>query len=68
MTHGGLMGTLEAIYYGVPLVGIPLYYDQPSNIASYVKKNIAVGIDLNEITEKTFTNSLNEILKNPVYR
>lgn len=62
------MSTLESVYYGVPLIGIPLYYDQPSNIAKYVKKNVAVSIDLSKITEESLTNAFNQILRNPIYR
>ncbi|XP_043682853.1 UDP-glucosyltransferase 2-like isoform X4 [Vespula pensylvanica] len=32
ITHGGLMGTQEAISYGVPMIGIPLFADQFINI------------------------------------
>ncbi|XP_026669813.1 UDP-glucuronosyltransferase 2B15-like, partial [Ceratina calcarata] len=39
ITHGGLMGTQEAIHYGVPLLGIPLFADQFTNIETYVRLN-----------------------------
>ena len=38
LTHGGLLGTQEAIYYEIPLIGIPLCADQFFNINNYVKK------------------------------
>ena len=62
------MGTQEAIYYGIPMVGIPLFADQHLNIKGYVQKNICVKISLNDITEETFTNVLKEVLYNPIYR
>lgn len=68
VTHGGLMGTQESVYYGVPMVGIPLFADQHSNIASFVERKIAVKLDLHEITEKSFTDALKEILHNPQYK
>ena len=62
MTHGGLLGTQESIYYGVPMVAIPLFGDQHFNTDMYVKKNIAVKVDLHEITEETFTKALYTVL------
>ncbi|XP_026465147.1 UDP-glucuronosyltransferase 2B31-like, partial [Ctenocephalides felis] len=41
VTHGGLLGTMEAVYCGVPMVGVPLYGDQMTNVKNYVRKGIA---------------------------
>ncbi|XP_032453936.1 uncharacterized protein LOC100123458 [Nasonia vitripennis] len=68
VTHGGLMGTQEAIYYGVPLLGIPLFGDQHYNVRAYVKRGIAIKIDRYEITEESFTHALKEVLYNPQYK
>ena len=61
------MGTQEAIYFGVPLVAVPLFGDQHFNAKAYAKRNIAVYIELQEITEKSFTRALKEVLGNPIY-
>ena len=45
ITHGGLMGTLEALHCGVPMLGIPLFADQPTNIALYKSLGIAESLD-----------------------
>ena len=68
ITHGGLMGTQESIAYGVPMVGIPLFGDQPRNIKSYVQKNLAVMVEYEGITENTLTAAVKTILSNPVYK
>ncbi|XP_020282468.1 UDP-glucuronosyltransferase-like [Pseudomyrmex gracilis] len=69
ITHGGLMGTQEAIYFGIPLIGISLFGDQHINIRNYVNKKVAISPgDINHITEAKLTSALNAILKDPTYR
>ena len=62
------MGTQESIAYGVPMVGIPLFGDQSRNIKTYVRKNLAVMLELKDITEKTLTTAVKTILNNPIYK
>ncbi|XP_031782204.1 UDP-glucuronosyltransferase 2B37-like, partial [Nasonia vitripennis] len=60
--------TQEAIYYGLPLLGIPLLGDQHFNVRASVKRGIAVKLDLQEVTERSFTHALKEVLYNPQYK
>ncbi|KOX67539.1 UDP-glucuronosyltransferase 2B4 [Melipona quadrifasciata] len=68
ITHGGLMGTQEAIHYGVPMIGMPLFADQFINIANYMRHNIAIELELKTLTEEKMDNALNAILNDPKYR
>ena len=68
VTHGGLMGTLESIYAGVAMVGIPLFGDQIINIKSYEEKKMAVSLDYKNISETEFTKAINTVLKDPEFR
>lgn len=68
VTHGGLLGTTEAVYHGVPLIGIPLFGDQVYNIKTYVKRGIAIKLEVDEITQQSFTNAVTEIISNPFYK
>ncbi|XP_046427724.1 UDP-glucosyltransferase 2-like isoform X1 [Neodiprion fabricii] len=68
VTHGGLMGTLEAVHAGVPMIGIPFFGDQAFNVLGYVHRGFAVHIDYDDINQLTFSKALNEVLTNPMYQ
>ncbi|XP_015113242.1 UDP-glucuronosyltransferase 2B17 [Diachasma alloeum] len=68
ITHGGLMGTQEALTYGVPLIGIPLFGDQHNNIVDYHSLGMAIELDIHNLSEESISWAVNEILHNPKYR
>ncbi|XP_043264520.1 UDP-glucosyltransferase 2-like [Colletes gigas] len=68
ITHGGLMGLQEALYYGVPLIGIPVFADQMRNIDILMNKNVAAKINDDEINERTMDAALNAVLYDPKYK
>jgi hypothetical protein len=68
ITHGGLLSTIEAVYYGVPIIGIPVFGDQRNNMEAAVSNGYGVSVLLQDLTEKTFSGALSEILNNPKYR
>lgn len=67
ISHCGLGSVNEARFHGVPILGIPIFADQPSNMAAIEKDGWAVGCPLNEITEERFSLALHEILDNKTY-
>nr|CAD7462586.1 unnamed protein product [Timema tahoe] len=67
ITHGGLMGTMEAAYFGVPMVAIPLFGDQKMNVKTFVDKGIAVKLDYNEISKEAVLSALRMVLEDPSY-
>jgi len=63
------MGLQEAIACGIPMIGIPLFADQYSNIKNVAEKKVAISLDsMDNITEEKLTSALNNILKDPSYR
>ncbi|KAJ8711853.1 hypothetical protein PYW08_008807 [Mythimna loreyi] len=68
ITHGGLLSTTETIHYGVPIIGIPFFGDQPTNVKRSVKKGFALEVNLSHETAKDLKVAIEEILHNPKYR
>jgi Glycosyl transferases, related to UDP-glucuronosyltransferase len=67
VTHGGLLSTQETIYWGVPVVGIPLVADQKLNMARAVSAGYAVLLDYDNVTAESLNWALREVLENPRY-
>lgn len=68
ISHCGKGGMSEAKYHGVPVVGIPILADQPTNLQIAVQEGWAVSCEYSDLNDKTFSAALNEALTNPSYR
>ncbi|CAH1160293.1 unnamed protein product [Phaedon cochleariae] len=67
ISHGGLLGTIEAVYCGVPVLVIPQYGDQPLNAKALEKVGGGLIFHLQDATEETILEALNEVLS-PKFR
>jgi glucuronosyltransferase len=65
VTHGGLLGTIEAVYAGVPMVGIPMFGDQPMNIRAIVDGKIGVSVDYKDISKGNILKAIRTVLDEP---
>ncbi|XP_043428481.1 UDP-glucuronosyltransferase 2C1-like isoform X1 [Prionailurus bengalensis] len=68
ITHCGTNGIYEAIYHGVPMVGIPIFGDQYDNIARMKAKGAALKVDLHTMTSSDLLNALKAVINNPSYK
>ncbi|XP_053451869.1 UDP-glucuronosyltransferase 2B4-like [Nycticebus coucang] len=68
ITHGGTNGIYEAIYHGVPMVGIPLFADQPDNMAHMRAKGAAVTLDFTTMSSADLLSALKTIINDPIYK
>lgn len=68
VTHGGTNGVQEAIYHGVPVVGLPLFLDQPDNVSRLRAKGGAVVVDIATLDRHVFADALMRALHDPSYR
>ncbi|XP_018573405.1 UDP-glucuronosyltransferase 2B15-like [Anoplophora glabripennis] len=67
ITHGGLMGKIEAIYHATPMIGIPFFGDQITNVIHSVQEGIGIILLLSEVTEDTLFDAVYEIINNSSY-
>ncbi|KAF5281145.1 hypothetical protein FQA39_LY17877 [Lamprigera yunnana] len=68
ITQGGLQSMEEAIYNHVPLLGIPFYADQFSNVEIIVTKGLGLSLDHNTLQKNEFKNAILEIITNEKFR
>ncbi|XP_059131136.1 UDP-glucuronosyltransferase 2B1-like isoform X2 [Peromyscus eremicus] len=68
IAHGGTNGIYEAIYHGIPIVGVPLFADQPDNINHMVAKGAAVRVDFNTLSTTDLLTALRTIINDPSYK
>ncbi|XP_045503975.1 UDP-glycosyltransferase UGT5-like [Colias croceus] len=67
ITHGGLLSTTEAIHFGVPIVGIPVFADQFTNIERAVNKGFAKKVTLSYTMTEELKKQVEAILSDPKY-
>ncbi|KAM4615222.1 UDP-glucuronosyltransferase 2C1-like [Polymixia lowei] len=68
ITHGGTNGLYEAIYHAVPIVGMPLFADQPHNIEHMKNRGAAVMLDINKMTSEDIVDALKAVTEDPSYK
>ncbi|XP_003751392.1 UDP-glucuronosyltransferase 2B31-like isoform X1 [Rattus norvegicus] len=68
ITHGGTNGIYEAIYHGIPVVGIPLFGDQKDNIVHLKTKGAAVRLDFLTMSSTDLLTALRTVTNDPSYK
>jgi glucuronosyltransferase len=67
ISHCGLLSTQEAFWYGVPVLGFPVFADQPQN--AFRMKQLGVGevLSILDFTENELFHTIKELIENPKY-
>ncbi|XP_029376096.1 UDP-glucuronosyltransferase 2C1-like [Echeneis naucrates] len=68
VAHGGTNGVQEAIYHGVPVLGIPLFFDQYDNLLRLQERGAGKIIPFADVNSQTFEQALKEVLHQESYR
>lgn len=68
VAHGGTNGLQEAIYHGVPILGLPLIFDQHDNLFKMEYRGASKILNTLTIDRDTFLQGIKEVLHEPSYR
>lgn len=67
ITNGGLLSVIEAVDSGVPMLGLPVFFDQFSNLRWGQLAGMAEVLDINNLNADTLTKTIVELIENPKY-
>src|SRR5258707_4224974 len=68
ITHAGLNTTLEALAQGVPMVAIPIGYDQPGVAARIAYHGVGEFVEIGNLTARHLLELIAKVKANPSYR
>lgn len=64
ITHGGLLSTLESMYHGIPVLGMPVFGDQEANMREVYRNGWGHVLTWEELTVDTLRQSINYVMNN----
>lgn len=67
ITHGGLLSTIESIYFGKPILGLPIFYDQHLNVQRAKQAGYGLSADIWSVNATELTPLIQELLSSPSY-
>ena len=67
VSHGGLNSIMEAIQHGVPIVGLPIFADQPPNMVRVEAKKFGVYIHFKQIKAETLALRMKQVIEDKRY-
>lgn len=67
ISHGGMLGTMESLYHGVPMLLIPFFSDQFQNAYRISKSGYGEFLNNREVTEESLPKAIFNILSNEAY-
>ncbi len=68
ITHAGLNTALEALTQGVPMVALPIGYDQPGVAARIAYHGVGESLEIEKLTGEQLLEAMRKVLENQSYR
>ncbi|XP_066970091.1 uncharacterized protein [Macrobrachium rosenbergii] len=64
ITHGGLLSTLESVYHGRPVLGLPVFGDQMGNMKDVERQGWGKTLLWDDLTEGGLLEEINSVMNN----
>ena len=68
ITHCGWNGLLEAVITGVPIIGFPVFGDQPENAGRIFRKGYGLKLNLKSFSVEELVSAIDEVTTNSSYK
>ena len=68
ISHGGLNSVSEALYFGVPVIVIPMANDQPVVAKRLAELGAGLNLNMTEITTEILNHMVHTVLTDPSYQ
>nr|XP_003224312.1 PREDICTED: UDP-glucuronosyltransferase 3A1 [Anolis carolinensis] len=68
VTHGGLNSLMEAVYHGVPVVGIPLFGDQHDNMIRVEARSMGLSVSIDQLEADSFGSAMKQVIRHQRYK
>ncbi|XP_051875265.1 UDP-glucuronosyltransferase 3A1-like isoform X2 [Pristis pectinata] len=68
VTHGGLNSLMEAVYHGVPVIGIPLFGDQFDNMVRVEAKGLGLCVHVAQLQAQRLSHTMATVIRDKRYK
>ncbi|XP_078287153.1 UDP-glucuronosyltransferase 3A1-like isoform X2 [Rhinoraja longicauda] len=68
VTHGGFNSLMQAVYHGVPVVGVPLFGDQFDNMVRVEAKGLGLTVDVTQVQALHLSHTMDTIIRDTRYK
>ena len=68
ITHCGNSGQYESLYHAVPMIGFPVFADQPFNGYRMQVKGYGISMDMYDYSVSELIKNIEEVIENPKYK
>ncbi|RZC32604.1 UDPGT domain containing protein [Asbolus verrucosus] len=68
LTQGGLQSLEEAIHNAIPVIGMPVYLDQFSNVRRVTRKGLGIALEYDKVKKQALKETIIEVITNTKFK